>query len=575
LKDAGSGRLRGSAPMEITLPLSPEEFEGTAGRRVRERTIRSVRLGEITVRHEVGTLPDGTRITPSDLRFIAAPGMTFAYDTIVFVTVLRYVHLMQRAEIQAKILRDHHFKISAGSVSELSLAGLAYLERCHFAAAKRLAQFYRRKCFFIHLDGTNEGGTHVHFVVRDGMSGDTLYAEKISSESAANIIPVLEKVKELFGVPDAVVSDMSSGIKNAVESVFPGVPHKLCHYHFLKAVGNSLLLEKHKPTMISVKRLRDVLSEQRKELVESSAADGGKVGEDRRWLISLIDYLEDYQRDLSGEGFPFDLPALAFYERCEKVFALMDKFMAKGRGLERRLGVIFSFIRNRIQEFLSYAHIGQLKNLNEIFMELRDILHPKTDKERTPLNWGMIESDIQIEDIADKLETLWLKAERKAKSKLAKYLSKAWKCVRSQLKRRRRQLNPVIEVNGRTFILPRTNNLCETGFRDGKRKIRRTTGMRNLSRNMDDLPAQYFYAANLENPEYVKTVFGEGEICDQFHKIDKRDVRKTVEEMKAQRKSPKAIDYKLIRDEDYLQHLERHFSTDSDDGGHSRREDAV
>ena len=92
---------------------------------------------------------------------------------------------------------------------------------------------------------------------------------------------------------------------------------------------------------------------------------------------------------------------------------------------------------------------------------------------------------------------------------------------------------------------------------------------------MDDLPAQYFHAGNLDNPEYVKTVFGDGEICDQFHKIDKRDVRNTVEQMKVQRKSPKAIDYKLIRDEDYLQHLERHFSADSDDGGHSRREEAV
>jgi hypothetical protein len=42
-------------------------------------------------------------------------------------------------------------------------------------------------------------------------------------------------------------------------------------------------------------------------------------------------------------------------------------------------------------------------------------------------------------------------------------------------------------------ILPRTNNFSETGFRDAKRKAGRITGKKNLSKHMDDLPAQYFY----------------------------------------------------------------------------------
>jgi hypothetical protein len=219
-----------------------------------------------------------------------------------------------------------------------------------------------------------------------------------------------------------------------------------------------------------------------------------------------------------------------------------------------------SFIRNRIQEFFGRSHISQLKKLDDIFSKLRDILHPRNEKEKTPLNWGMLNSDAQVEDIAEKLEALRKKAEKKVGTKLSPYLVKAWKTVKNRLKKHQDKLDPVIEFNGGKFILPRTNNLCETGFRDCKRKARRTTGMRHLSRHMDNLPPQYFYTFNLNDQEYVKTVYGDGEICDSFHEIDKNAVRADVEKMKSQRLSPKIIDHKLIRNDDYIEQLLGHFT---------------
>ena len=184
--------------------------------RIQSRTIKSVRLGEVSIDYESGVGSDGVVITPEELKLIAAPGMTFAYDTIVFVTLLRYVHLMQREEIQAELLRNHHLKISTGSISELSLMGLAYLERCHFANAEKLSKLYGGGCLILHLDGTNEGGMYNHFVVREGIRGNALYAEKIVSESEESIKAILKKVEKYFGVPAAVVSDMSAAIGKAV-----------------------------------------------------------------------------------------------------------------------------------------------------------------------------------------------------------------------------------------------------------------------------------------------------------------------------------------------------------------------
>ena len=556
----------GVIPSPISLPLSPEEREGIVGRRLQSRTIRSVRLRELTVKYGVGTDRDGNRIIPEELRLIAPPGNYFAYDTILFVTVLRYVRLMQREEIQGHILKEHFFHISTGSVSQLSLEGLAYLEICHFAAAERLAALYRRKCFFIHLDGTNEGGEYTHFVVRDGMSRNVIYSEKIPSESEDSIAPVLEKVKFLFGVPAAVVSDMSEAIKNAVAKVFCGVPHRLCHFHFLKAIGKDLLSDHHQRMCISVKRMKTTLCEIRKKTKDEQAAlHCGRTGKKRKihydceWLLSTIDRLNDSGRDLGAEGFPFDLSALAFYERCSQVFQALEQILDNGGSPKAGC---FCFLRNRLQEFLQWEQgdVAQIKILNGIFGELRDILHPKTAGERIPLNWGMLGGDIRVSKMEPELELLRLRAERKIKSKgMTKYLLKAWKIVASRLKKQQGMLDPSIVIGKETVILPRTNNLSETGFRDAKRKARRTTGKKNLSKHMDELPAQYFYTFNLDDPEYVRTVYGDGEIFDSFHLVERKEAEKSVENMKDQRKAPNSVDYNLIRSEDYFEQLVRHF----------------
>ena len=221
-------------------------------------------------------------------------------------------------------------------------------------------------------------------------------------------------------------------------------------------------------------------------------------------------------------------------------------------------------MRNRLQEFLQRekSDVAQIKTLNGIFGELRDILHPKTEGERIPLNWGMQGGDIRAGKMEPELERLRLRAERKIKGKgLTKYLLRAWKIVASRLKKQQGMLAPSIVVGEKKVILPRTNNLSETGFRDAKRRARRTTGKKNLSKHMDELPAQYFYTFNLDDPEYLRTVYGDGEIFDSFHLVDTKEVEKTVEEMKAQRKAPNSVDYKLIRSKDYVEQLVRHFSS--------------
>ena len=560
-------------PEALTLELTCEELKNTRKNRFQQRKVRSTRAGELALNYQTAVMPDGNRIVAEDLTVLAAPGMTFAYDTIFTVIELRYIELMQRKEIQYRLLKDHGLYISTGSISELSLKGLGYLEQCHFNQSAKLAAYYRKSCFIIHLDGTNEGGMYNHFVVRDGMTGNVLYAEKIVSESEKSIRAILVKVKMLFGVPDAVISDMSPAIIKAVKVELLDIPHRLCHFHFLKAVGVSVLEKHHKPVMISVKRMKDMLAEQRRELKtelklllqQGSSEKNRQQSEACQWAINLIDYIRDYEKDMSGEGFPFDLPAIAFYDRCEQAFSNIDKIMLERSRHFGRMGLASStlcFIRNRIQEFMGYCHINQIRNLNDIFMELRNIIHPKSKTEAIPLNWGMANSDTGVENISEQLKALQIKAARFAKRKHATYQTKAWKAVNSRLIKYNEALNPVIDFRGDKFILPRTNNLSETGFRDCKRQARRITGTKRLSKYMDNLPAQYFYTFNLNDQDYIKTVFGDQEIFDSFHTVDKNVVKSTVAKMKKQRLSPKQINNKLIRSKDFIMQFTNHFMID-------------
>ena len=75
----------------------------------------------------------------------------------------------------------------------------------------------------------------------DEISGIVLHNVKIPTENADGIIPLLEKIKSEYGTPLAIVSDMGSAIDNALTEVFTGVPHLLCHFHFLRDIGKDLL----------------------------------------------------------------------------------------------------------------------------------------------------------------------------------------------------------------------------------------------------------------------------------------------------------------------------------------------
>jgi hypothetical protein len=497
------------------------------------------------VKYRSGRTAAGS-VRPAELEAAAPRGMAFCYDTIAEVVRLRHVELRQREEVRAE-LAARGVPISAGSVSNLSRLGLACLEEVHEAAAARLAGSYRQEAFILHLDGTREGGEWCHFVLREGFRGNVLLARNIRSEHSADIAALLRRLKELFGPPDALVSDMSAAILKAAAEVLPGVPHLVCHFHFLKAVGTALLGPEHDALGHGLKHTRSELAKLRREAVAELRQGDAR----QQWLVGLIDRIGEYRTGLSAEGFPFDLPNLHYAAHCRAVLESTEQILDRLRSrpddpLYRRLVQFRTLLRHSADSGLRARGEARLARLNAVFQNLRDILHPRSTDRQAPLNWGRIEHTEHLPDIAAALDALGRRARRKAACKtLCPGDRKAWKTMHTHLAKYAGRLNPILVVRGRTFLLPRTNNLSETAFRDLKRCQRRTTGNGDLSRQIDHMPPQVFYAANLADPQYCRLLFGGRPMHEAFATADWKAVRTAFAAM-ATPASPGAVDRKLV-----------------------------
>jgi hypothetical protein len=89
------------------------------------------------------------------------------------------------------------------------------------------------------IDGLQpDVGHEVLWVIRDCLSGEILLARSLLSGREAELAALLREVQTaLAAIPvriGGVVSDGQHSIRNAVAAALPGVPHQLCHFHYLR-----------------------------------------------------------------------------------------------------------------------------------------------------------------------------------------------------------------------------------------------------------------------------------------------------------------------------------------------------
>ena len=166
---------------------------------------------------------------------LALPHHEFGLDVIALVGRLRYALHRSVPEIRAAL-------VARGlAICERTVTNL--LDRYDELLATALTDGGRLKGLLaeqgkavLAIDGLQpDVGHEVLWVVRDCISGEVLLAKSLLSGRQQDLAALLAQVRDTIGVPVVgAVSDGQHSVRKAVARALPGVPHQLCHFHYLR-----------------------------------------------------------------------------------------------------------------------------------------------------------------------------------------------------------------------------------------------------------------------------------------------------------------------------------------------------
>jgi hypothetical protein len=174
-------------------------------------------------------------IRPEREGHYALPQHEFGLDIIALVGSLRHAEHRSVPEIHTELVR-RGVPICPRSVGNLldrydellalSASDVGRLRRITSAAGRAI----------LAIDGLQpDVGHEVLWVIRDVLSGEVLLARSLLSSSQGDLAELLREVAGSLEVPIAgVVSDGQISIRKAVAEALEGVPHQLCHFHYLR-----------------------------------------------------------------------------------------------------------------------------------------------------------------------------------------------------------------------------------------------------------------------------------------------------------------------------------------------------
>jgi hypothetical protein len=214
-------------------------------------------------------LPDCSRyhvpLRPEQEGRFALPEHEFGLDVIAAVGTLRHAQHRSAPEIHAELVR-RGVPTCARTVSNLldRYDELLALSRADTGRLRRVTAAAGRVTLAI--DGLQpDVGHEVLWVLRDCLSGEVLLARSLLSSTRDDLARLITEVKGALEVPiTGVVSDGQDSIRKAVRKALDGVPHQLCHFHYLREAAKPIYeADRHAKKELK-KRVRGVRPIERK-----------------------------------------------------------------------------------------------------------------------------------------------------------------------------------------------------------------------------------------------------------------------------------------------------------------------
>ena len=252
---------------------------------------------------------------------LALPQHEFGLDVVALIGALRYREHKSVPEIH-RALRDRGVALAERTVTNL-------LDRYDELVAVALADDRRLRAVLadqgrviLALDGLQpDVGHEVLWVLRDCLSGEVLLARSLLSATARDLAPLIRSVAESAGVPiDGVISDGQHSVRRAVALALPGVPHQLCHFHYLREAARPIF-----------EADRHAKKELKKHVRGVRPIERAVEGRDDPEAQVVRGYCAAVRSALTDDGRPpLAASGLKLLDRLAAVAASLDRAAAKG-----------------------------------------------------------------------------------------------------------------------------------------------------------------------------------------------------------------------------------------------------
>lgn len=252
---------------------------------------------------------------------MALPQHEFGLDVIALVGALRYRQHRSVPEIH------QHLQAQGVSVCERSVTNLLdrydELLTVRLSDSQRLRRILSRQArVILAIDGLQpDVGHEVLWVLRDCLSGEVLLARSLLSSAEDDLVELIRQATADLPVPvAAVLSDGQHSIRNAVATALPGVPHQLCHFHYLR--------EAARPIYEADRHAKKELKKQVRNIRVLERAVQGRQDEQAH---AILGYCSAVRSAITDDGRPpLEASGLKLLDRLEAVSASLDRVEEKG-----------------------------------------------------------------------------------------------------------------------------------------------------------------------------------------------------------------------------------------------------
>ena len=458
------------------------------------------------------------------LGLLAPPGRT--YDLKVALLAGLESLFLERPQWKTRHHLAHdHVGPSAGTLSlrreEFLLRAYA-LHRRSFPALR--CHLEGQGGWVLHIDGTLTEGSPTVFVAWDEWSGLVLDARVLGSENSGEILAFFQEMDRAFGTPRGIVSDMGEGILKAARILWPGVPHQICHFHWVRDLGKDLFtaLEGELRRLLLatrvLARLNDLEPGAPQKGQEDWTGSGRKVAEELereleraevRWMRILQDHVLGPRERASR--FPFELTYGTVASRLWGMAPLVHELAMWNVG-ERVMLASLVKAQRLLNEVTQRSEltvlVRRLERMVGWFGEVREAMGVGRDVTGSDESKGQRsaeEGPREVEAVLTRMEEAMAELDDEGLRQGARQMREAWEKRKGQL------FVEVRDLAGTVRRIERTNWRSEQGHREIRRSIRGRTRQGRTEEEMTRHGALMAVVRNWGRAGYAKAMGWERE----------------------------------------------------------------